>query len=245
MRRIAVRSRPCWTAAVGRGQILPHQLFCPVLCRDWVFFLCFHLFRLFFQHQPVCLDSLVDALKIRFRQQTAQSIHVHLLQVGSQALHLALQGLYLRNDNFVFLRRVHLVAIHGLAADELSLALLIPLHRLDLLGNILGVHIVHNGPERGLHAGVDAVQQKDIAHPLFREIPLHVVASHDVIPPQTGQVLGDDHVDLFGLDVFDHPPEGRPIEAGAAEPIVDIGVENGQPMLPGKLIQQRLLVGNT
>ena len=54
-----------------------------------------------------------------------------------------------------------------------------------------------------------------------------------------------DHVDLFGLDVFDHPPEGRPIEAGAAEPIVDIGVENGQPMLPGKLIQQRLLVGNT
>ena len=160
MRRIAVRSRPCWTAAVGRGQILPHQLFCPVLCRDWVFFLCFHLFRLFFQHQPVCLDSLVDALKIRFRQQTAQSIHVHLLQVGSQALHLALQGLYLRNDNFVFLRRVHLVAIHGLAADELSLALLIPLHRLDLLGNILGVHIV----EHTSFGKVKRKQQKSSIH---------------------------------------------------------------------------------
>ena len=43
---------------------------------------------------------------------------------------------------------MHLVAVHGLAADELTLPLLISFDRFDLLGNILGVHIVHNGTER-------------------------------------------------------------------------------------------------
>ena len=154
------------------------------------------------------------------------------------------------NNDFVFLRRVHFVAIHGLAADELPLALLIPLHGLDLLGNVLGVHIIHNGTKRGnivsgrLHTGINAIQQRDIAHPLFREVPLHVVPGHDIIPPQARQVFGDDHVDLLGLDVFEHPPKGRAVEAGAAEAIVDVGIENGQPMLLHKRFQQGLLVGN-
>ncbi len=41
-------------------------------------------------------------------------------------------GNFLVNDDFVFLRGMHLVAIHGLAADELSLALLVTFDRLDL-----------------------------------------------------------------------------------------------------------------
>ena len=61
-----------------------------------------------------------------------------------------------------FLRWVHLVAILGLAANELTLPLLIPLARFDFLGNTLCVHIVHDGTQRRniggrLHAGIDAV----------------------------------------------------------------------------------------
>ena len=100
-------------------------------------------------------------------------------------------------------------------------ALLIPLHTLDFLGNVLGVHVVHNGPEGsdvvggGIHAGVDAVQQGDVAHPLLREIAFHVVARHDIVTSQPGQVLGNDHVDLLGLDVGNHPLEIRAVKAGA------------------------------
>ena len=99
---------------------------------------------------------------------------------------------FLVNDDLVFLRRVHLVAIHGLAADELSLALLIPLDALDLFGDVLGVHVVHDGPERGdvvgggVQPGVNAIQKGDVPHPVLWKVPLHIVAGHDVVPAQTG-----------------------------------------------------------
>ena len=44
---------------------------------------------------------------------------------------------------------MHLIAIHGLAANELTFPLFIPLDGFDLLGNVFGIHIVHNGTERG------------------------------------------------------------------------------------------------
>ena len=143
---------------------------------------------------------------------------------------------------------MHLVAIHWLSADELPLPLLIPLDTLDLLGNILGVHVVHDGTERGdviggrVHTGVDAVQQGDVPHPVFREVPLHVVAGQDVVPAQAGEVLGNDHIDLLGLDVGDHPLEAGPVKTGAAPTVVHIGVVDAQPVLLHKLPQQRLLV---
>ena len=158
------------------------------------------------------------------------------------------RGYFFVNDDLVFLRGVHLVAIHRLAADELSLPLLIPLDRFDLLGDILGVHVVHDGPEGrdvvggGVHAGVDAVQQGDVPHPVLREVPLHVVAGQDVVPAQSGEVLGDDHVDLLGLDVGNHPLEGRPVKTGAAPAVVYIGVIDAQPVLLDKLTQQGFLV---
>ncbi len=104
---------------------------------------------------------------------------------------------FLVNHNLVFLRGVHLVAVDRLAADELPLALFIPLDALDFLGDVLGVHVIHDSPERrdivcrGLHAGVDAVQQGDVPHTVFREIALHIVAGHDVVAPQPGQILGE------------------------------------------------------
>ena len=157
---------------------------------------------------------------------------------------------FLVNDDLVLLRGVHLVAIHGLATDELPPALLIPFDGLDLLGNVLGIHVVHNRPEggdvigSGFHAGVDAVQQGNVTHTLFREVPLHVVTGHDVVAAQTGQVLGDDHIDLFGFNVRKHPPECRAVKGGSAVAVIDIGVVYGEPMLFYKFIQQRVLVGN-
>ena len=125
---------------------------------------------------------------------------------------------FLVNDDLVLFSRVHFVAIYRFAADKLPLALLISLDTLDLLGDVLGVHIVHDGPERrnvvgcGLHAGVDTVQQGNVSHPLFWEVPLHIVAGHDVVTAQSAQVLGNDHVDLLGLNVLYHALKGRTVE---------------------------------
>lgn len=110
------------------------------------------------------------------------------------------------------------------------------------------IHVIHDGPEGGdiigggVHAGVDAVQQGDVPHPMFREIPLHVVAGHDVVTAQSREGLGDDHVDLLGLDVRNHPLEGRAVKTGAAPAVVYIGVIDAPPVLLDKLPQQRFLV---
>lgn len=61
-------------------------------------------------------------------------------------------------------------------------------------------------------AEAQAVRQGDAAHPVLGEVPLHVVAGEDVIPPRTGEVLGKDHVDFLSLNVSDHP-----LKAGAVK----------------------------
>ena len=146
---------------------------------------------------------------------------------------------------------MHLVPVHGLAADELPLPLLIPLDALDLLGDVLRVHVVHDGTEWGdvvggrVHAGINAVQQGDIPHPVFWEVPLHIVAGHDVITAQTGKIFGDDHIDLFCFNIANHPLEAGTIKAGAAPSVIYISVEDGQSVLLNKLPQQRFLVLDT
>ncbi len=67
---------------------------------------------------------------------------------------------------------------------------------------------------------------------------------HDVVTTQTGQILGDDHIDLFGFNVRNHPPECRTVKCGAAVAVINIGVVDGQPMLFHKFIQKGILVGN-
>ena len=157
---------------------------------------------------------------------------------------------FLIDDDLVFFCGVHLIAVHRLAADELSLPLLIPLDAFDLPGNVLGVHVVHNGPKGrnviggGLHAGVDAVQQGDVPHPLFREVPFHIVAGHNVVTAQTAQVLGNDHVDLPGFNVADHPLKIRAIKICAAVTIINIDIINRQAIVLYKFVQQRFLVGH-
>ena len=146
---------------------------------------------------------------------------------------------------------MHFVSVHGLAADELSFPLLIPLDALDLLGDVLGVHVVHDGTEWGdvvggrVYAGINAVQQGNVPHPVLREVPLHIVAGHDVITAQTGKVFGDDHIDLFSFNVTNHSLETGTVKTGAAPSVIYISVEDGQSVLLHKLPQQRFLVLDT
>lgn len=158
---------------------------------------------------------------------------------------------FLINDDLIFLRGVYLVAVHRLAADKLSLPLLIPLDALDFLGDILGIHVVHDGTKGRyivggrVYSSVDAVQQRDVPHPVLGEVPLHVVAGQNVVLAQPGEVLGDDHVDLLGLDASDHPLEGRAVKIRAAPAVIYIGIVDAQPVLLYKLPQQGFLVLDT
>ena len=131
---------------------------------------------------------------------------------------------------------MHFVAVHWFSSNELAFTLLIPLDGLDLLGNVLGIHVVHNGAEgrniigAGLHAGVNTVQEGNVAHPMLWKVPLHVVTGHDVVTSQTAQVLGNDHVDLLGLNIADHSLKGRTVKVGSAPAIVNVGVIELQTM---------------
>ena len=80
---------------------------------------------------------------------------------------------------------------------------------------------------------------------MLREVSLHVVAGQDVVAAQAGQILGDDHVYLFGLDIGNHTLEIRTVEVRSAPAVVDVGVENAEAVLLDKLVEQRLLVVDT
>ena len=69
------------------------------------------------------------------------------------------------------------------------------------------------------------------------------MAGHDVVAAQTAQVFGNDHIDLLGLDVADHPLKIRAVKAGTAVPVIHIGVIDLQAVLSHELIQQGLLIG--
>ena len=92
--------------------------------------------------------------------------------------------------------------------------------------------VLHNGAEgrniigAGLHAGVNTVQEGNVAHPMLWKVPLHVVTGHDVVTSQTAQVLGNDHVDLLGLNIADHSLKIRTVKVGSAPAIVNVGVIN-------------------
>ena len=79
--------------------------------------------------------------------------------------------------------------------------------------------VLHNSAEGsdvisgGIHSGVDAVQKRYVTDAVLREVPLHVVASQDIIAAQATQIFSNDHVDLPGLDVGNHALEIWAIES--------------------------------
>ena len=85
-----------------------------------------------------------------------------------------------------------------------------------LPGDVPGVQVVDHRPEGGqvvlARSGVDVVPQGDVPHSFFREVPFQVVAGEDVVPPQPGQVFGEDGVQQAFFDVPQHL-----LKAGAVE----------------------------
>ena len=53
------------------------------------------------------------------------------------------------------------------------------------------------------------------------------MAGHDIVSAKTGQVFGDNHVDLLSFDICNHSLEIRAVKAGAAESVIDINIVYG------------------
>ena len=79
-----------FSAGESRIQKLLHQFSCSIFGADRAFFLCFQFLQLFFQRSSLHLHSLIDALEVSFGKQSGQSVHIHLIQVGSQTVNLTL-----------------------------------------------------------------------------------------------------------------------------------------------------------
>ena len=77
---------------------------------------------------------------------------------------------------------------------------------------------------------------------MLREVPLHIMAGHDVITSKTAEVFGNHHIDLFGLNIGDHPLKARPVKVCSAPPIVNIGISHLQSVLMNEFLQQGFLV---
>ena len=68
------------------------------------------------------------------------------------------------------------------------------------------------------------------------------MAGHNVVAPQPGEIFGDDHVDLLGFDVADHPLKIRAVKVSSRPTIIDVSVVDRQPMLLHKIIQEGFLI---
>ena len=53
------------------------------------------------------------------------------------------------------------------------------------------------------------------------------MAGHDIVTTQSGQVFGDDHIDLLGFNVTDHALEVWAVKTGAAPTVINIGIVDG------------------
>lgn len=73
---------------------------------------------------------------------------------------------------------------------------------------------------------VEAVRNCDVADILGREIDFGIVASHDVVPAQTGQIFGDDQIDSALLDIIKKFLKSRTVEVQAGVAIIHINVDD-------------------
>ena len=119
----------------------------------------------------------------------------------------------------------------------------------DLARDVLGVHIVHDVFKRGnvivVALSVDAIINGDIAYTHPAEVDVHEVAGHDVIPPKTAEIFGDDQVNQASLDVIDQAQEVRPIIGKTRKAIVDIVVNDGQLIYLTEAVEHEALRFNT
>ena len=92
---------------------------------------------------------------------------------------------------------------------------------------------------------VHMVAHGDEADPLGGKDPLQVAPHLDVIPPEAGQVLDQDAVDLPRLEVRLQPPEGGAVKIGPGVAVVLVEVHQMQLRVGlYVLLQQLALVGD-
>ena len=134
------------------------------------------------------------------------------------------------HDKAVFIRGGFLITIRRKSGDIRSFTHLGRKRRTYLLGRVAGVHLVDDVLERGdvrvWAVGIIAVVDSDIANAFRREIDLCILSGCDIVAAESGQILRDHKVDLFCLDVRDHPLEVRPVEVRAAPAVVHIFIKN-------------------
>ena len=109
----------------------------------------------------------------------------------------------------VFVLRVFPVAEGGKAAGKLAFLRFQQIRGMNLLGDILAVHLVEDVLERGdviaFPHGVDAVVHGDVPHTVTREEVLDEVAGLQIIAAQSRQIFRYNDIDLFAFDGFQHP----------------------------------------
>ena len=77
----------------------------------------------------------------------------------------------------------------------------------------------------------------DVPHPFFREQKFQIVVHHHMLPPETGQVFGDNAVYFSGFHIVHHALETRTLEVCPTPPIVHIFPDHMKPLLLCVLLQ--------
>ena len=77
----------------------------------------------------------------------------------------------------------------------------------------------------------------DVPHPFFREQKFQIVVHHHMLPPETGQVFGDNAVYFSGFHIIHHALETRTLEVCPTPSIVHIFPDHMKPLLPCVLLQ--------
>ena len=141
------------------------------------------------------------------------------------------------------------VAIGWLRADKQPLAGPLAFGSADLGGYIPGVHIVQDVLERGdivvLLGTVEVVGDGNVADALLRKVHLGVVAGHDVVSAQTGQILCDDHVDVSAFDIGNQPLEAGTVKIQAGIAVVHIEIVDRKAVGFAIILQDCPLCSNT
>ena len=119
---------------------------------------------------------------------------------------------------------------------------------LDLAGRIPQVDVVHGKLKRChqvISLGVKIAAGGQIADAVFGEIALRIVAGFRHITAQSGQVFGNDHVDLAGFQMLQHGAEAGALEVASGIAIIGKFLHQNDAMLFAVFPHNGTLVGNT
>ena len=156
---------------------------------------------------------------------------------------------FLINQQMVFVLRVFPIPKGGKAAGKLAFLRFQQIRGMNLLGNVLAVHLVEDVLERRnvvvVPHGVDTVIHGDIPHAVAGKEIFNQEAGLQVIPTQSGQVFRDHKVYLPALDGFQHPFQVGALHVQPRVAIVLIDCNNLPSLLLAVGFQHSPLVCDT